>query len=106
MTLRGVPLDSVTEAHLRALVSAGVAEGREIEFKLELPGGSDADKKEFLADVCSFANAGGGDILYGVKEACAALAVAVSPGRALSTIALPLPSFSVGRSLTRSPSRP
>ena len=68
MTLRGVPLDSVTEARLRALVSAGVAEGREIDFKRELPGGSDADRKEFLADVCSFANAGGGDILYGVDE--------------------------------------
>ena len=68
MTLRGVPLDSVTEARLVALVSAGVAEGREIDFKLELPGGSDADKKELLSDVCSFANAGGGDILYGVDE--------------------------------------
>ena len=78
MTLRGVPLDSVTEAHLGALVSAGVAEGREIDFKLELPGGSEADKKEFLADVCSFANAGGGDILYGVEEA-AGVAVGV-PG--------------------------
>lgn len=50
-------------------MSAGVAEGREIEFKRELPGGSEGDKKEFLADVCSFANAGGGDILYGVQAA-------------------------------------
>ena len=68
MTLRGVPLDSVGEEHLRALVSAGVAEGREIEFKLELPGRSDSEGKEFMSDICSLANAGGGDLLYGVDE--------------------------------------
>lgn len=69
MSLRGLPLDSVAEGHLRALVSAGVAEGREIEFKRELPGRSDAEGREFLSDVCSFANSGGGDVLYGVEEA-------------------------------------
>lgn len=68
MTLRGIGPDSVSESHLRALVSARAAEGREIEYKRELPGRTDGDGKEFLADVCSFANAGGGDLLYGVEE--------------------------------------
>jgi hypothetical protein len=31
-----------------------------------LPGNSDSDKKEFLADVSSFANANGGDLVYGI----------------------------------------
>ncbi|MDI6759295.1 MAG: ATP-binding protein [Candidatus Brocadiaceae bacterium] len=39
-----------------------------IEYKQELPGNSDTDKKEFLADVSSFANASGGDLIYGIVE--------------------------------------
>jgi hypothetical protein len=53
---------------LDALVTAGEAESRLIEYKLLLPGTSDSDKKEFLADVSSFANAAGGDIVYGMRE--------------------------------------
>jgi hypothetical protein len=33
-----------------------------------LPGNSDRDKKEFLADISAFANASGGDVLFGVHE--------------------------------------
>ena len=33
-----------------------------------MPIGTDNEKKEFLADVSSFANALGGDIIYGIKE--------------------------------------
>jgi predicted HTH transcriptional regulator len=42
-----------------------VSEGREIEFKSAV-GSADKDKREFLADVSSFANAVGGDLLIGV----------------------------------------
>jgi hypothetical protein len=68
VALRDVNLDLVEEHHLRALVSASVSEGRAIEYKRDLPRKADADGKEFLADVCSFANAGGGDLLYGVED--------------------------------------
>jgi predicted HTH transcriptional regulator len=61
------PLAGVTEADLLALISNGVMEGKMIEFKRELPGGQDADKKEFLGDVSSFANTTGGDLLFGVE---------------------------------------
>jgi hypothetical protein len=61
-------LDEVTEGDLRALVRDGVPEGRSIEYKLELTVSSDEDRKEFLADVSSFANAGGGNIVFGVDE--------------------------------------
>jgi hypothetical protein len=51
-----------------SLVTNQVKEGRTIEYKATLPGVKDAEKKEFLADVSSFANAAGGDLLYGVVE--------------------------------------
>lgn len=39
-----------------------------LDYKRDLPGDKDAEKKEFLADVTSFANAGGGDIVFGIVE--------------------------------------
>ena len=58
--------DDITKADIDALLATGVPEGRTIEYKLTLPGNTDQDKKEFLADISSFANAAGGDLLYGV----------------------------------------
>lgn len=60
--------DTITQADIEALVTNAVAEGRTIEYKQQLPENGDEDKKEFLADVSSFANAGGGDIIFGVVE--------------------------------------
>lgn len=68
MLLRGKPLESVDETDLQALVDNEVAEGKSIEYKLELPKNSDGDKKEFLADLSSLANATGGHLIYGIKE--------------------------------------
>ncbi len=61
-------LNEIAEADLTALITNGVTESRTIEYKLALPGNSDADKKEFLADASSFANSGGGDLLFGMEE--------------------------------------
>lgn len=61
-------LDQVTEADLQALISNEVREGRAIEYKRELSVSSDAEKKEFLADISSFANTGGGDLIFGIEE--------------------------------------
>ena len=60
--------DAITKADIEALVANGVAEGRTIEYKQQLPGGTDDDKKEFFADVSSFANAAGGDLIFGVAD--------------------------------------
>lgn len=59
-------LDTLEILHLEALIANGVAESRVLEYKQALPAGRDADKREFLADVSSFANAGGGDIIFGM----------------------------------------
>jgi len=61
-------LDQITEADLLDLENNSVAESKTIEYKQELPGNSDDDKKEFLADVSSFANASGGDLIFGIIE--------------------------------------
>jgi hypothetical protein len=62
-------IGSLNKADLEALVESKVSEGRTMEFKRELPGKADADRKEFLADVTSLANAEGGVILFGVATA-------------------------------------
>ncbi len=62
-------IDRIEKADIDSLLTNSVAEGRTIEYKVILPGGKDEDKKEFLADVSSFANATGGDLLYGVSDA-------------------------------------
>ncbi len=61
-------LDQIAKADVDALVADQTSEGRTLEYKRQLPGNSDRDKREFLADVSSFANAGGGDLLFGVVE--------------------------------------
>ena len=61
-------IDNITEDDLQALIDNKVIERKTLEYKRQLPGGSDSQKKEFLADVSSFANASGGDIVYGIAE--------------------------------------
>lgn len=68
MTLEFKHIDNIDEADLKALVDLPATEGQRLEFKGTLPGGSDSQKREFLADVSAFANAVGGDILYGISE--------------------------------------
>jgi hypothetical protein len=60
--------DQITEQDLQALIDNSVLEGKTIEYKESLPSNSDSDKKEFLADISSFANASGGDLIYGILE--------------------------------------
>jgi hypothetical protein len=45
-----------------------VRELKHIEYKRRLPGRTDPEKLEFLKDVSSFANAAGGDLVYGMAE--------------------------------------
>ncbi|MDG5488858.1 ATP-binding protein [Sphingomonas sp. BGYR3] len=62
------PLDTIDEAALMRLIDNQVGERRDLEFKRDLPGGRDDDKKEFLADVTALANSQGGDLIYGIDE--------------------------------------
>jgi hypothetical protein len=68
MPLDAIPFDSVSEEHFQRLVQDKEQEGKTVEFKQQLPGNADADKKEFLADFTSFSNTAGGDLIYGIRE--------------------------------------
>ncbi|MFZ1101582.1 MAG: ATP-binding protein, partial [Hyphomicrobiaceae bacterium] len=57
----------ITPADLQGLIKNSVREGKTIEYKRQLPGPRDEDKREFLADASSFANASGGDLLFGLE---------------------------------------
>ena len=61
-------IEKITKEELQALVDNKVIENKVLEYKQTLPGNSDAEKKEFLADVSSFANENGGILLYGVPQ--------------------------------------
>ena len=68
MALSHIPLDAITEQHLRDLIQTGARESLHIDYKRQTYGKKDADRREFLADICSFANAVGGDIVIGMAE--------------------------------------
>ena len=74
--------DEITQSDIQELLDGQVAEGRTLDYKRDVVGNTDDDKREFRADVSSFANAQGGHIVFGVDEADG-IAVAV-PGVKLS----------------------
>jgi hypothetical protein len=55
-------------ADIRGLITNAKLEDKMLEYKQALVINQDKDKKEFLADVSSFANADGGVIIYGLSE--------------------------------------
>jgi predicted HTH transcriptional regulator len=61
-------VEQITKDDLQSLIDNKVTERKTMEYKQALPGNSDKQKKEFLADVSSFANASGGVLIYGITE--------------------------------------
>jgi hypothetical protein len=59
-------LDAVDLLDLLSLQANEVAEGKTLEYKLELPTDTPEGRRKLLREICSFANTGGGDILFGV----------------------------------------
>ena len=69
MIAPGVRLEDITEQHLLELVERRAREGRDLEFKSELPAKGEGDEdQKILYAATSFANAGGGDLVFGVAE--------------------------------------
>lgn len=88
MPLSSVRFEDVSYPHLTRLIEHGVREGLRLDVKRSLPGDSADDKREFLRDLTAFANAEGGDILYGVDEKDGILAhlPGIAPGSVDATI--------------------
>lgn len=61
-------INNCTAEDILSLKENGVPESKYLEYKRDLPGNSDSEKSEFLADVSAFANTQGGVIIYGVEE--------------------------------------
>lgn len=61
-------IGSIQESDLQRLITNKIAEGKDVDYKRDLPGTNDEAKKEFLRDVVSFANTAGGHLLFGIIE--------------------------------------
>lgn len=68
MTIDRGQFEAITIEDLKELIAAQVPEGLRIEYKRELYGNSDGDKREFLKDVTALANSHGGHLLLGIEE--------------------------------------
>jgi hypothetical protein len=78
MALLHIPLDQIDEARLQALITAGAAESRTIDYKRTIYGNTHADYSEFLADTSSLANTSGGDLVLGM-DATNGIPTAIMP---------------------------
>jgi Putative DNA-binding domain len=78
MALLHIPLAQIDEARLQGLITAGAAESRTIDYKRAIYGNAHADYTEFLADVSSFANTSGGDLVLGM-DATNGIPTAITP---------------------------
>jgi len=63
------PLEDIESKDIDFLITEEVIERKTLDYKEMLPGTTDSAKKDFLANVSSFANASGGDIIFGLRAA-------------------------------------
>lgn len=69
LPLQYKPMEEIEEADLKFIVDNALPESKRLEFKRELVGQSPTNRKEFCADVSSFANTLGGHIILGIEQA-------------------------------------
>lgn len=62
------PIHSVIEQDLLSLIANQESERKTLDYKQTLKLDPASEKKEFLYDVSSFANASGGHLIYGIEE--------------------------------------
>lgn len=62
------PINQLEQGDLQRLIDDAVLEKKGLDYKRQFTGNSDSDKKELLYDLTSFANAGGGYLIFGIHE--------------------------------------
>jgi hypothetical protein len=60
--------DNLGENDLNELLASQVPEGLRIDYKRDLYGNADGDRREALKDISAFANAFGGHLIIGIEE--------------------------------------
>jgi hypothetical protein len=68
VSISNLDFEEIAERHLIEQIQVGVPEGVLVDYKKENYGRTDADIKEFLKDVSSFANTAGGHLIIGIDE--------------------------------------
>lgn len=68
MHLPNKPVDELEIADIQRLIDLEIPEDKFIEYKEQLHLEKKEERKEFLYDITSFANALGGEIIYGIEE--------------------------------------
>ena len=68
MALEGKALHDINEADLQELIDNKRPESVTLDYKTMLAVDTEHQKKEFVKDVCAFANTAGGHLVYGVRE--------------------------------------
>lgn len=61
-------IEDITIEDINSLIENSVCENKFMDYKRDLDINTDSEKKEFLADVSSFANSTGGDLILGIEE--------------------------------------
>lgn len=64
----GRPLRDIRETDIRRLIESGLEEHLQLEYKSALYEDNDRGRREFLLDICMFANSSGGILLVGIPE--------------------------------------
>jgi schlafen family protein len=67
-SLLGVQLGNVEASHIKGLIDHQVAETFDLDYKGELYGTRDQDKRDLAGDVAALANTAGGIIILGIVE--------------------------------------
>jgi len=75
----GASLDRVTAAQVRDLVANEVPEAFDLDYKREMYGRTDADRRALAGDVAALANTAGGLIIIGIDEDAQARAGEATP---------------------------
>jgi len=62
------PFDDIDKSDIDVLIADEVVEGKQLDYKENLPGDTAKEKTSFVEDICSFANASGGYMIYGLRD--------------------------------------
>jgi len=75
----GVSADSLDEAVFNDLVSSSVVEYQRLEYKSQLPGTSQDERREIARDIAAIANGGGGVLVIGIEDDASDAADQITP---------------------------